>query len=77
VVIGSSIILRGLKTHLYFAPSHPASALINIESAAQIINSRVLSQFGHLASSDSARQLKARDIGLIGLKKFLYVANVE
>ena len=69
--------LGSLQTHLYCAASHPASALINIDISGQVIDSQALVQFVHIAISDSARQLQARSIGLMGLKQFLYVANME
>jgi DNA-binding transcriptional LysR family regulator len=69
--------LGNLQTHLYCATSHPASELINAENVDQVIDERALAQFIHIAISDSARKLLPRDTGLIGLKQFLYVANME
>ncbi len=60
-----------IETNLYCASTHPASKLISP------IDDNALTQFTHIAISDSARQLAPRSIGLIGLKQFLYVANME
>lgn len=60
-----------IESGLYCASSHPASKLSNS------IDDSKLTQFTHIAISDSARQLVSRSIGFIGLKQFLYVANME
>jgi len=60
-----------IESELYCASSHPASKLTSI------IDDNKLTQFTHIAISDSARQLVSRSIDFIGLKQFLYVANME
>lgn len=71
--------LGNIQAHLYCAANHPASALINTDNSVTeaVIDEKALAQFTHIIISDSARQLPPRNVGLIGLKQFLYVPNME
>ncbi len=63
--------LGTIEIDLYCAVTHPASQLT------YPIDDQKLTQFTHIAISDSARRLPPRNVGLMGLKQFLYVANME